>query len=79
MAGPEWSCATVIKDPSVMAVRAIPRQFVLKIVFLENVTIVSRVLEQVLLLKLYDAMEMFLPSELFAPPQETVVEANVNP
>jgi hypothetical protein len=35
--------------------------------FLENVTIVSRVLEQALLLKHHDAREMFLSSELLAP------------
>jgi hypothetical protein len=35
--------------------------------FLENVTIVSRVLEQALLLKDHDAREMFLSSELLAP------------
>jgi hypothetical protein len=50
-----------------MAVRVISRQFVLKMVFLENVTIVSRVLEQALLLKLHGAREMLLLSELLAP------------
>lgn len=65
------SCATVIENPSIMAVQLIFMSVVLNMGFLEGVTI-DKVLRRALLLGSHNAKYIFLLAKLLTPPRGRV-------